>query len=212
MPKNNSKHQSAKAAPGSADDDFDRMLAEVTAEDSQLPADVSTSTSTTANVASSSSSSSGGGSGASLPGMHVSEDAIAGACKRGDINQLRRWGRRGVRVSSAMPLIEFVFRGMSLDILRCLVKDLGADINGARLEDEAPPLAIAAQIGNLSVLQCLVKELGADVNKTWLDGITPLSVAAQNGHFAVVRCLVEEFGADFSQAAVNGATSLFIGA
>jgi hypothetical protein len=53
MPKNKSRRRGAKATTGGADDneDFDKMLAEVTSADTQLPADVPTSTATTANIA-----------------------------------------------------------------------------------------------------------------------------------------------------------------
>jgi hypothetical protein len=61
--------------------------------------------------------------------MEVSENAIIEACIRGDVAQLRRWGRQGVRVKSADFLIDAMFAEVSLDILRCLVKELGADVN-----------------------------------------------------------------------------------
>jgi hypothetical protein len=153
MPKNKSKVQGVKAATVGADDDdddFDKMLAEVTAEDSQLPADVLASTTrTVSSTSSSSSSSSGSGEqGASSQGLHVSENAMFGACKRGDIGQLRRWGRQGVLVKKADILIDCIFDEMNFDILRCLVKELGADAAGARLTDGATPIFIAAQLGN----------------------------------------------------------------
>jgi hypothetical protein len=125
------------------------MLAEVTAEDSQLPPDVPASTDITANIASSSSSSSSDESRALSPELQVSEDTIATACKWRSITQLRRWGRQGIRVQSADTVIDSMFGGMSLDIiLRCTVKELGADISGARLEDGVTPLHVAFQVGN----------------------------------------------------------------
>jgi hypothetical protein len=148
MPKNKSKQQGAKSAVGDAHDDFDKMLAEVTAADSELSADVPASTATTASSTSSSSSSSRSSSsssgGASSPGLQVSEEAIIEACMRGDLTQLRRWGRQGVRVKNADLLVDAIFAGVSLDILHCLVKELGADINEARLTDGATPLYVAA--------------------------------------------------------------------
>jgi uncharacterized protein (UPF0147 family) len=68
MPKNKSKAQGSKAATVGADDDFDKMLAKVTAEDSQVPANVRASTTTTTNVTSRSSSS-----------IRVSTSALANA-------------------------------------------------------------------------------------------------------------------------------------
>jgi hypothetical protein len=97
--KKTSERQGGKTAISVADDsdDFDKMLAEVTAADSELSADARASTATTTNITSSIRSSS---ERASSPVLQVSENAIAGACKRGDITQLRRWGQQGVRVSS----------------------------------------------------------------------------------------------------------------
>jgi hypothetical protein len=215
MPKNKSKRQGAKAATGAAaatDDAFDKMLSELTAQDAQLPTDIRASTARTTNTASSSSSSVSGEQEVSSPELQVSENAIVAACKRGDITQLRRWGRQGVRVKSADLLIDCIIAEVSLDILRCLVKELGADINGARLRDGRTPLYVAAQNGNLALLQCLVKELGADVNQAADDGYTPLHIAAQQGHLNVVRCLVKKCGADINEAKHNGVTPLMIAA
>jgi ankyrin repeat protein len=85
------------------------------------------------------------------------------------------------------------------------MKDLGADIDGAKFENGAAALSIAAQIGNVAVLQCLVMELHADVNQAAAYGATPLYVAAQGG-FAVVRCLVEDLGAKGNEAMHDGST------
>jgi ankyrin repeat protein len=214
MPKKKSKRQYANAATDDVDDndeDIDNLLAEVTAVDLKLLADVRASSSTTTNFASSSSSS-GGVPGESLQKLHVSELAIFGACKRGDIDQLRRWGRQGVRVKDADFLVDAICAEVSLDILRCLVKELGADINGARLTDGATPLCVAAEIGNLALLQFILKELGADVNQAENDGSTPLFIAAQRGYLAVVRLLVAELGADVNQAVHGGATPVYIAA
>jgi ankyrin repeat protein len=144
--------------------------------------------------------------------LHVSEDSIFAACKRGDITQLRRWGRQGVRVENADLLVNAILAKVSSDILRFLVKELGADVNGARLTDGGTPLYVAAQIGNLALLQFLVKELGADVNKARHDGSTSLCIAAHQGYLAVVRLLVAELGADVNKPANDGATPLCIAA
>jgi hypothetical protein len=224
MPKNKSKQQGAKAAVGDAHNDFDKMLAEVTAADSEVSADVPASTATTASSTSSSSSkssrsrssrsssssSSSGRTGA--PRLQASEMEIFGACERGDIAQLRRWGREGVRVKNADLLVNAILDEVSSDILRCLVKELGADINGARLSDGVTPLYVAAQTRNLALVRCLVKEHGADVNQAANDGATPLCIAVQEGHLAVVRCMVKELGADVNRARPDGVTSLMIAA
>jgi hypothetical protein len=60
--------------------------------------------------------------------MQVPVATIIEACKRSDTFQLRRWGRQGVRLVSAEPLVMCACDGVSVDVLRCLVKDLGADV------------------------------------------------------------------------------------
>jgi ankyrin repeat protein len=92
------------------------------------------------------------------------------------------------------------------------VKELGADVNGAMVEDRVTPLYVAAHNCNLAMVQCLVKELGADVNQAANDGATPLFIAAQKGHLDVVRCLVKELGADVDGARKDGATPLIMAA
>jgi hypothetical protein len=67
-------------------------------------------------------------------------------------------------VRSAQPLICSVFEGASANILRCLVNELGADVNLARA-DGVTAVYVAAQLGFLAMMRLLVKELGADVNQ-----------------------------------------------
>jgi ankyrin repeat protein len=115
-------------------------------------------------------------------------------------------------VNSARPLINSIFAGISVDILRYLVKELGADAKEARLKDGATPLYVAAQIGDLSSVQFLAKELCADVNQAGANETMPLYVAARRGHLAVVRCLVKEHGAEVNQGKEDSSTPLFIAA
>jgi ankyrin repeat protein len=96
-----------------------------------------------------------------------------------------------------------------LAIVRCLVAELGVDVNQADKEGYTP-LFIAAANGHLAVVRCLIKELGADVNQAMYDGSLPLSVSASNGHLPVVRCLIEEFGADVNHPRKDGVTSLML--
>jgi ankyrin repeat protein len=112
-----------------------------------------------------------------------------------------------------MPLIESVIGGNSLDILRCLVRDLGADVNGAMLDaNGATALIIAAQLDNLVVIRFLVKKLGANVNQlqATVAGAMPLYIAAENGNLTVARCLVEELGAEVKKIMHDGHTALYI--
>jgi hypothetical protein len=223
MPKNTKMSKGAQAKNDDNDEDFDKMLAEVAAEDPQILADNSTQGAAVINSASissdgrsgrSSSSSSNIGSQASpTPEATISEETnmIIDACRRGDTAQLRRWGRQGVCVRSVEPLQQSAANAASVEVLRCLVQDLGADVNGAN-QDGATPLYIAAERGHLAVVRCLVKELGADVNQAANDGATPLYFAAAKGYLAVALLLVEELGADVNQGTRDGATPLFIAA
>jgi hypothetical protein len=62
--------------------------------------------------------------------LSVAEDVIIDACIAGNLAQLRQWARRGVQVASAVPLIQAALAG-KLAVVMCLVRDLGADPNGA---------------------------------------------------------------------------------
>jgi ankyrin repeat protein len=84
-----------------------------------------------------------------------------------------------------------------LDIVRYLVKELGANVNQTTLSG-ATALHNAARQGSLDVVQCLVKELGAA--QALINGATPLYVAAHHGFLYVVQCLVKELDADVNAA------------
>jgi ankyrin repeat protein len=140
----------------------------------------------------------------------VSAADIEKACLAGDLTKLRRWGRQGVRVTSAEPLF-FAIEDGKLDLMRCLVDDLSADVNQANVKG-ATPLYIAAYFGRLDIVRCLVGELGASIHQATHDGSTVLQIAAHGGHLNVVRCLVEDFGADVSQADQEGVTALIMAA
>jgi ankyrin repeat protein len=220
MPKKTSKRQSVRGADGT-DDDFDRMLAEVMAADPELPDADHTQTETTNSNASASvsgdrssgrnSSSSSSSQASPTTETTVSDEAIIDACTRGNLTQLRQWGRQGIRVQSAEPLICAVFDRAQTDVLRCLVNSLGADVNLARANG-VTAVYIAAESGFLAVMRCLVKELGADAHQVADDGGTPLYIAAQMGHVSVVRCLVKDFGVHVDQARHDGTIPLYIAA
>jgi ankyrin repeat protein len=121
--------------------------------------------------------------------------------------QLRHWGRQGVRTVSADPLCYCSYQGLSLDIIRCLVRELGADI---KLEYKGgdTPLCFAVKEGRLATVKCLVTEFGADVNQAdTVDGRTPLMLAAYHEHLDVLSCLLE-LGADINKADNEGRTAL----
>jgi hypothetical protein len=207
MPKSSSKRQGAKVATVRTDDDFDQILSEVMAADALHSADrsqigttissVSVSASGDGSGSSSSSSSSNSSSSSSDSQTSstqegtVSEEAISDACRKGNIAQLRLWGRQGVRVQSAVPLICAVFDGAQTNVLRCLVNDLGADINLTSV-DGVTAVFVAARLGILSMVRCLVKEFDADANQANDEtGFTPLFMAAHKGDLDMVRCLVK---------------------
>jgi ankyrin repeat protein len=129
------------------------------------------------------------------------------AARVGDLDSLTIWARQGVRVTFALPLIAAAVGG-HLDVLRCLVRELGADVNQA-IRSGVTPLTAAALSKNVAVVRCLV-ELGADINPNWGDD-TPLILAAYAGKTAVVRCLVE-LGAEVGAMDSLGDTAFIMSA
>jgi hypothetical protein len=138
MPKHDKKRKvkgnevGAKTADEFTDDDFDNMLAELQASDLTNITTTITTTATSAgsNRQRSSRSSTGSSSSDSSLGEEVTEAMIMQASVRGDVNRLRRWAKRGVRVSTTRALSEAIMKN-DIFTVRCLVKELGADVNGA---------------------------------------------------------------------------------
>jgi hypothetical protein len=58
----------------------------------------------------------------------IFEADIMDACRSRDLAKIRRWGYQGVRVTTAEPL-SIAIRLGNLDVIRCLVMDLGADVS-----------------------------------------------------------------------------------
>jgi hypothetical protein len=161
MPDNNKKKKKAKASEPSSNTsstlhgnrtataqsgDFDSMLAELRAADV-----TTTGPATTISLAISSSATEQGR-------FEVSEETVVQCCVAGDTNRLRRWGKLGFRVRTAQPLFQAAANGM-VDVIRLLVKELGADINLAT-DNGFTPLLMAAQEGQVAVVMCLAKEFG----------------------------------------------------
>jgi hypothetical protein len=134
------------------------------------------------------------------------QDAKGGEKEQG---QLQRWAKRGIRVSSGLPLVHAA-GFVNVDVMRFLVNDLGADVNQAI--NDCTPLYAAAQECHLDSVRCLANELGADINQGDRIGSTPLINAARNGRLAVVQCLVKKLGADANRAEPEGGTPLYIAA
>jgi hypothetical protein len=70
-----------------------------------------------------------------------------------------------------------VFDEAHIYIFRCLVNDLGADVNlpMARI-DGATAVYAAAQLNFLAVMRCLVKELGTDAHEARHNGAKPCTL------------------------------------
>jgi ankyrin repeat protein len=112
-------------------------------------------------------------------GVVVTEEMLTKEAGIGDLERLTLRARQGVRVTSGEPLYAAVCsRDVQLEVLRCLVRELGADVRQTHTGDT--PLIVAARWGSLTVMRCL-NELGADVNEAMLDGETPLLTAAHAG-------------------------------
>jgi ankyrin repeat protein len=225
MPKNNKKGKQgrAKAATAEIDVDFDDMLAELRATDlTAVPASSNSSSSiintsaTITNVASMARS--------TRNVIEIPEARIIEAIQRGNIGQLRRWARQGLRVSSGLPLLHAAGLG-KLDMVQCLVTELGATVDqtvsmvkerGATGEKRVTmgwtALHEAACAGQIAVVRCLVVEFGADVNKGDDEGDTPLKVATMRGNLAMVRCLVKDLRAEVNDTDNEGHTPLSIAA
>jgi hypothetical protein len=137
---------------------------------------------------------------ANVAGRNVSVEAIVNACKRGDVAQLRRWIRQGVRVRTHELLRQAVYNGASFDVLSCLVKELSADVNG-RDKDGWTALTLAVYLDHHDTVHYLVEVLGADVNIRNKLGQTPLYLAAARGQLALC-----EFSSSSELTSTNVAT------
>jgi hypothetical protein len=141
--------------------------------------------------------------------MEIPEERIIEAVQRGNIGQLRRWGRQGLRVTSSGPLGCAAARGR-LDVVQCLVNELGTDVDKADEEGCTALHHAAHTAGNIAVIRLLVKVLGAAVDKADQKGGTALHHATASKHVALVRLLVNELIADVNKADLDGRTALWI--
>jgi ankyrin repeat protein len=72
------------------------------------------------------------------------------------------------------------------DVIRCLLNDLGAFVDGQSGNGHTP-LCFAANAGFVEIVMLLLNELNADVTK---GDKTPLHAAGNHGHVEVIRLLV----------------------
>jgi hypothetical protein len=139
----------------------------------------------------------------------VTEEMLTYAARAGDLESLTSWARQGVRVTTAEPLYVANTEGQ-LEVVRCLVQQMGADVNQVDLYGDTP-LIVAAVSGILDLVLLLVMELGADINQRDPHGVTPVIAAAEIGNLAVLRCLVQ-LGADIGAVNDDGYSALLISA
>jgi hypothetical protein len=181
MPKKKKKGNKSEVADG-----FDEMLADFRAADvanvssshvARMPVDITPSNASRAQ------------------GLKVTvlEATIFAAIKAGGVARLRCWHRQGVQFSASIVCSAAV-RG-SIAVMKCLVKEIGADVNRAD-QDGFTPLMVAAHFGHVALVHYLGREPGAVINVTDREGATAIILAAQNGHLDVEQCLVGELGAD----------------
>jgi len=100
-----------------------------------------------------------------------------------------------------------------IESIRCLVKELGMDVNAKnnhKNHNGKTPLFFAAMLGKTNIIRFLV-DLGADVNARDNDGETPLFTAAQAGQIESIKCLVG-LKADVNAKSDNGMTPIFLAA
>ena len=89
-----------------------------------------------------------------------------------------------------------------LDVVKCLVEQLGVDINRKNKTGFSAFFA-AIQRGEIDVARYLHQK-GADSNLAEAHGYTPVYWAAQKGKTDILELLVKEFGADPNQASNKG--------
>jgi ankyrin repeat protein len=131
----------------------------------------------------------------------LTEEDVIQACIDRDFVTLRRWGQQDVRVCGLASgiALEAAIINNDVDLVRCLVKDLGFDIRSQFL-NRLPPAFVAAKEGHSDMLLCLANELGADIVRE-SNGYTPFHIASHFGHLDVLRCLVNDLGAVSNSAA-----------
>jgi ankyrin repeat protein len=96
----------------------------------------------------------------------------------------------------------------NLDVIKCLVGELGADVNQARHGNGHTALLRAAVSGKLEVVRCLLK-LRADINLGDHKGMTPLMTASVKKHAEIVKWLIKA-GAETQAYVGNNITAASI--
>jgi hypothetical protein len=138
----------------------------------------------------------------------VTDQMVTEAALAGDLEQLQDFARQGVRVVSAEPLCTAVINS-SVEMVVCLVQELGTDVNQSIPSDRATRTALfhADAHGKPEMVECLVG-LGADVGIATINsGNTALHESSlQDGH-SMLQCLLEHTDANMEEANYFGDTS-----
>jgi hypothetical protein len=136
----------------------------------------------------------------------ITENMLTVAARAGDSQRLTIWAQQGVRATSAVwGLLRVAVKAGHLDVLRCLVRGLGVDINQATANG-LTSLHLAASRGQVAVVQCLV-ELGAEVGAVAFKRYTALNMSAAKGHYSTMQYLLEETGANTDDVNNRGQTA-----
>jgi hypothetical protein len=158
MSKKKKNLKSAQEAATFDDDDFDQMLAEVTAADPQLPVNDPTKMAKSSSSSSSSSSTANNWS-TSRPNATISEEVIVAACQMAASLSFVGWNGRALDLDwtdkNGAAALYLVAQEGKICVARCLVNELGADIDQAANNGVTP--FVAAQEGNLDAVRCVVK-------------------------------------------------------
>jgi ankyrin repeat protein len=136
--------------------------------------------------------------------VEVTERMLTAAARAGDLDSLMIWSwtRQGVRVTSAVPLYVAV-QGSHLEAIRCLVRNVGADVN--QIQVGLTPMRLAVSRGDLAVVRCLI-ELGAEIGGVDRGGNTSLLESAREGRFRILMYLLKEAGANMDDVNTQGKT------
>jgi ankyrin repeat protein len=148
-----------------------------------------------------------------------------------DVNQRNSGGQT--------PLLLAAQRN-DLNMITCLIEELGADINQVDFTSYSPlkaavqegnieavrllrklgadvktgsnvdVLQVAARVGNVDMVKYFVEEVGIDVTLDCGVSASALNAAVQFGQLDVLKCLVTELGADVDQADVGGRSPLHV--
>jgi ankyrin repeat protein len=127
-----------------------------------------------------------------------------------------------------------------LNMVTCLIKELGADINKADFTGYSPlkaavqegnieavrllrkigadvktgsnrdVLHVVARVGNIEMVKYFMEEVGIEIASGRGMGESALNVAVQFGQRDVLECLVTELGADVNQADVGGRSPVHV--